>query len=600
MRMARFDMRARALSVAAIGALLVLPACTEQSIEPGPADAGTLRDASPPTSHDGGVGVPTEQGDLCYDEVDNDLNGATDCEEASCQSDPACCVGSARSECCDPSGVTSTLSIGECDDGPAVGCVTSDPAPVFFGQAAPVVEDGALIPQGGAGHGGIALREVDPRAARVVFDATIDVPDVRCGDECVDGAGIALLDALPQAGAPAVVRFGILVSGSREEVVVLLADEPIARAPIAAGTAHYRIETDIAGTAVAFAEDEELARVSGLDLPARGVLAVFGRNQNRGPDHGAVGVRTASVTTHSCDAPAALARRAAPVLPWSETGWDPRDVRRPSVVTYEVSGEPRALMAYAHGGQIHLAGRTDFGEFRSGSGSDPGPAALALPADVVEARDPWLLVHQDRFVLFFTGVDASAGTRIFKATGHADHTQSFGASVPVLDPLAHDFDAIDGAAVRVEGASWTMVARAHTGGDHRIVRFESEDEGSSWTATHGALREPRRNDLFAFDRDEVASPALVRYRGENGQLIDRLYYAGRRGTAWRIGLLVSSDADRWVAVGPVLEPSAGFDALGVTDPAPIVDDGVLRLYYAGTDGTRFRIGLAGSVGTVGE
>jgi hypothetical protein len=592
--------RARTLAVAATCALIVLPACD------GEPDIGVREDAAvdatAPSLNDGGIAVPAERDDLCYDEADNDSNGAVDCEEPTCHVEVACCVGSARSECCDPTGTTSTLSLAGCvADGPADGCVTADPAPAFFGAASPVIEDGALVPQGGAGHGGVVLREVDPRATNVVLDATIEVPVARCGTDCVDGAGIALLDAVPVAGAPAVARFGILVSGSRDEVVVLLADEPIARAPITNGSSTYRIEIDITGSAVAFAGEAELARVSDLDLPSRGVLAVFGRTQNRGPDEEAVRVRSASATTRSCDAPAALARGVAPVLPWSGATWDPRQVRRPSVVTYDASGVRRALMAYGYEGQIHLAGRTGFGEFRSAT-SDPGPPALVLPAELASARDPWLLVHQARFVLFFTGVDAAGRTSIWKSTGDADYAQSFSAPVRVLSPLDFGFDAIDGGAILVDGfeGSWTMVARARTGEEHRIVRFDSSDEGLSWATTGVTLREPRTNDLFAFDRDEVAAPALVRYPDAQGRLIDRLYYAGRRGTAWRIGLLVSSGADRWRAVGPVLEPAAGFDALGVTDPAPVVEDGVLRLYYAGSDGTRFRIGVSGPAGTVGE
>lgn len=593
MRVARLGMDLRTLAACA---LLTLSACDAAIGVDLPPDAGA--DAMGPALQDGGLAMPGEWDELCYDEVDNDLNGATDCDEASCQANVVCCVGSARGECCDPSGTTSTLSFG-CAEGPASDCVTSDPAPTFFGAATPLIEDGALVPNGGAGHGGVVLREIDPRATNIVFDATIEVPEMRCGTDCVDGAGIALLDEVPQPGAPAFVRFGVLVSGSREEVVVLLGDEPIARAPIEVGASGYRIELDVAGGAVAFAGESELARVSDLDLPSRAVLAIFGRTQNRGPNEDAIRVRAASVTTRSCDAPAALARSPAPVLPWSGTTWDPRDVRRPSVVTYD-DGAPRALMAYAHGGQIHLAGRTAFGEFRAASG-DPSPPALSLPAEIVEARDPWLLVHQARFVLFFTGLDADGRSSVFKATGHADHTQSFGAPAEVLDPAAHGYDAIDGASVRIGDGVWTMVARVHLGDEHLFVRFESADEGLTWALAGSPLRAPRRDDLFAFDRDELASPALVQHLDERGRLIERLYYAGRRGTAWRIGLLVSSDGERWRAVGPVLEPSAGgFDALGVMDPAPIVEADQLRLYYAGTDGTRIRIGMAGPAGTVGE
>jgi hypothetical protein len=54
-------------------------------------------------------------------------------------------------------------------------------------------------------------------------------------------------------------------------------------------------------------------------------------------------------------------------------------------------------------------------------------------------------------------------------------------------------------------------------------------------------------------------------------------------------------------MGEVLGPEGqSFDGFGVTDPAPLWEDGALRLYYAGTDGVRWRFGLAGPIGTLGE
>lgn len=593
--MARLGIRAPLLLAASIAGA----ACSVgERLEPG-FDAGVI------PSFDGGMtmsdaAAPSdERDDLCYDEVDNDFNGALDCEEEACRADVVCCVASERSDCCAAEAETRSLSI-DCDDGALTeGCLGSDAR--VFGGVAPTIEDGALVPQGGAGHGGVVLGPaIDPRAANLRLGATIEVPAARCAGACVDAAGVALLDAIPQAGAPAIVRFGILVSGSRDEVVVLFADEPIARAPITPGTGAYQIDIDVTGSARAIAGEEELARVDDLELPPQAYLAVFGRTDNRGPGEDAIRVRSATLTTRACDVPAALAREPSPIVPWSGATWDPREVRRPSVVAWTAEATtPRALMAFGHEGRIHLASRTGAGEFRNAS-FDPGPEAFAMPEELAAARDPWLLIHEGRFVLFFIGVDDTGRTSLWKTTGGANYAQTFGAPVQVLVPEDLDLDGIDGPAVVVGEPTWAMVARVRDERTHRIVRFVSPDAGLSWALTGETLREPQPHDLFAFDRDEIAAPALVTYRDARGRPIERLYYAGRRGTEWRIGLLASSDGRRWLPIGPVLGPDEGFDALGVTEPAPLVEGGALRLYYVGTDGARFRIGVAGSAGTQGE
>jgi hypothetical protein len=119
--------------------------------------------------------------------------------------------------------------------------------------------------------------------------------------------------------------------------------------------------------------------------------------------------------------------------------------------------------------------------------------------------------------------------------------------------------------------------------------------------TSDAVVRSRDGRGIAFDVDEVAAPALVAYRG-----LLRLYYAGRRGTRWAIGLMVSEDGIHWWPANggaPILTGSGAamaFDALSVSDPDPVVvdpnpdvhGDEELRLYYTGSDGVNMAIGLA--------
>jgi hypothetical protein len=272
------------------------------------------------------------------------------------------------------------------------------------------------------------------------------------------------------------------------------------------------------------------------------------------------------------------------------------------VAIWDQDDTRRAMMAYAHAGSIYLAQRTGFGEFRHASG-DPGPPAFALPESVVSVHDPSLLVEGTQLVLYFVGVDEDGASRVWKTTGEPGFSQTFGAFAMVLDPAARGLGGVDGIAV-VRDTGWTMVARVGSGSDRRIVRFTSSDS-LQWDLAGGSLesatlRLPRTDDLFAFDRDEVAAPALVTFPDARGNAVTRLYYAGRRGTRWSIGMMASLDGVSFRPIGAVLGAGGGFDALGVSDPAPVDEDGVLRIYYAGGDGVSVRIGLSGPAGTLGE
>ncbi len=592
----------RTARIGTMVALLALAGCDGSSgLSPGAGDAGAtiLPDGGGASNFgDGGAFSSPEQ---CFDGIDDDGNGLIDCADPVCASNQVCCVGSADAMCCDGPTTLGSLALVGCDGAaPSTGCLGSSTQ--LFGQVTPTIETAGLVPQGGATEGGVVLGDaIDPRAGNLTLSATIVTPATRCTD-CVDGAGIGLLDAVPGPGERARVRFGIMATGSRDEVTVLVAGEPVARAALSTGTATYSIELDVNGHGVAMVGEQMITSIDGVALPPSVRAAVFGRTDNRTAGVAAVSVADATVEQASCDVPSAIARRATPVVPWSGATWSPREVRRPSVVTWDDAGAARWLMAFGYDGAIRLAERTMAGEFRNAV-NDPGPPAFDLPAGLTAARDPWLVVDGGTLHLWFVGEDGSGATSVW-------HTQSPLATDPVfiepaqqLDPSDFMFTGIDAPTV-VHDDQWILVARVRTTEDTRLVRWVSMD-GVDWQLPGGSsdadtLRVPQTNDLYAFDRDEVGAPGLVVATDRNGHRIQRLYYAGRRGTQWSIGLLVSSDDTNYLPLGPVLEPGTGFDALGLTDPAPVLQGGAVTLYYAGTDGSAWKIGFAGPIGTVGE
>ncbi len=455
-----------ALLAAALGG-----GCSQATIMDGGPDAGA--------SVDGGLGLdaagpPTS--DLCFGGLNS--TPETDCQAVACFSDPACCVGSAREDCCRAMDDRQLVELTSCTDGEATACFGADRSRVLFGDVLPVVENGGLVPEGGLGHGGVALAEpIDLRAVNVDVHGSFLVPSERCVD-CVDVAGLAFLTAVPAAGQRAVVPFGVLLSGSRDEIAVLVADEVVARSALMPGARAVRLSTDVRGRGRVMVDEVPLAEVEGLALPAQARPAVFGRTSNRsGQD--AVRVGAARVSSSSCDVPRALSRRAEPVLPWSGSAWMPTDVRRPSVVAWTADGVSRALMAYEHEGEIHLAGRTGFGEFRNAT-SDPGPPTFERPEALRAAREPWLFVHDERLVIVFVGVDEAGRSALWRSTGGPLRAQTFAAPALMLDPAELGLESLDQPTVLVEQGVWRMIARTHSSTGTSLVELMSFDDGLTW------------------------------------------------------------------------------------------------------------------------
>ena len=75
-----------------------------------------------------------------------------------------------------------------------------------------------------------------------------------------------------------------------------------------------------------------------------------------------------------------------------------------------------------------------------------------------------------------------------------------------------------------------------------------------------------------------------------------MYYAANDGATMRLGLAFSSDGYAWTKwpgnPWMVGDPTPAWDSGGLASAAPVWDPAGERLYYAGSDGTRIRTGLA--------
>jgi DNA-binding beta-propeller fold protein YncE len=140
-----------------------------------------------------------------------------------------------------------------------------------------------------------------------------------------------------------------------------------------------------------------------------------------------------------------------------------------------------------------------------------------------------------------------------------------------------------------QDGTFHLVYAAHTG-DATVMRRATSTDGLHFQATKGlVLPTP---DAFA----SVQQAPHAVTRDADGL---HLWYAGFDGGRWRIATLVSADGVTWAKETGALGTTAfgtgdpgTFDDSGVRDPMPVVDGDRLDLWYAGFDGTSWRIGVA--------
>lgn len=545
-------------------ALLALPACAGEANE---------RDGGPPAD-DGGMYVDAGPSPI-----------ARDCNSPAADR-TACCVGSADPMCCGRSSDSIPLDPSLCGDGDFASCGL-DPDLGEFGATPPTIMSGALVNGAGPTLGGVQLGGgLDPRGANTELRGTIEVPEVRC-DDCIDVAGLAFLDRIPTGSERASIRFGLLVNGAIDLVQVVVSGEVVDTYTLPIGQNEFKIRTFIDGSLEADTPGHRFD-LPPLALPERIYPVVLGRTVDPGPE-GFVSTLSAVLETFACDAPAAIQRVEAPVYR-ADTA---TAVGRPAVLARGPSGDREVFFAGEGGIEVAAADAT------TGALDPPRVAVSAGVNDTLE--DPWVLDATSGLQLYAVRRDATGAGVVVRGVAEPG-TTTFGALDPVLDAAEIEgVEAIDGPSVLdLGGGELDMIVRATLdGASDALIRLVSDDDGLSWTLPSEALDAydariyTTSADPFAFDADELAEPAVVFAGG-----LYRLYYAGRRGTRWTIGLLVSPDLVDWYPAGAVLGPDDdGYDAIGVRGPAPFVQGSAVGLYYLATDGVSTTLGYAGPSGT---
>jgi hypothetical protein len=191
--------------------------------------------------------------------------------------------------------------------------------------------------------------------------------------------------------------------------------------------------------------------------------------------------------------------------------------------------------------------------------------------------------------LYFTG-DVDGSRRI----GHAESTalSSLAFTGWVVEAAA-PATAVDMPSVARSGdGRWILAARVERDGGQAIGIFISADAAGPFVRHDGALEDDTfRTDGGGsnFDADEIAAPSL---RVVDGAY--HLYFAGRRGTRWGIGVWTSAELVYWRPVtrrAAILGGSGdGFDALGALSPDLFVDGPSAELFYVGSDGETSTLG----------
>ncbi|MBW2464023.1 MAG: hypothetical protein JRH11_20410, partial [Deltaproteobacteria bacterium] len=223
----------------------------------------------------------------------------------------------------------------------------------------------------------------------------------------------------------------------------------------------------------------------------------------------------------------------------------------------------------------------------------------------VSVRDPELAYDEDAELwhLYYT----AEGPRGVLTIGHAEGptpTDLVADEEPLITSDGwFDLSSLEmpSVAVTEDGLRVAVVRATSTDGSHSLVGFvesreppEDPEAGLFVRITGDLDTMTARGDATArtgFAADEVAQPSLLVWDGAF-----HLYYAGRRGTRWAIGLLASEDFLSFRDVAPTTPilsgDNVGFDALGVRGVDIEIVDGFAVAIYEGTDGFETGVGYA--------
>lgn len=208
-------------------------------------------------------------------------------------------------------------------------------------------------------------------------------------------------------------------------------------------------------------------------------------------------------------------------------------------------------------------------------------------SDVTSIFAPAPLLLDGRTLLYYTGTSPGKTRVLLAASDDGIHFTKLGVVIP--SGAFRDFDFFHTshpAPLLLNG----RVLLYYTGEENGTLRIglAASDDGVHFTKLGVVISLGGAGDF-----DDVhtmhPSPLLL-----DGRIF--LYYTGRTNTTNRVGLAVSDDGVHFTKLGVVIPLGANleFDDNATQDPAPLLLDGRALLYYTGHDGGQQRVGLAAS------
>ena len=515
-------------------------------------DAGVFDDAStgPPTS------ITSDEYEAlvnrCYDQ-------ASVCTDAACHSVAACCVGTAN--CCAPLSdppLPTLTNFGNCDGQAGTDCGSDLLA---FGEAGSDVQSDGFVATGDLDmDSGILVGEaVDLGAHSVIVSGTLSY-GAACDDSCVDTLGFGFV-AAPSGQSPTTTHVGLLYSGARDQVQLIVADRVAGSWNTTGAQQTWALSVQPNGVLSVRAGPSVVAERDFAPEGLRNVrLAVFGRSLQ--PEADRTALSELSTLVSICDQP---------------DGW--LGVQRivtgdaPSVANGN-GGEQR--IAFERSGALRWA--TDEGDTVIGNALGD-----SLRYERGDRADPELVWDGTQWHLFYTAVSDIGMSAIAHAIANANDDTFVQDGAPTLTP-AHPWVGFSSPTVYYRSGLWVMVVVGHTAdGEQELVPFYRADSSTAWKLVASSeLRDITRTAGGAGGPDH---PSLIVHNRAY-----QLYYEQRAGTQASIALLVSDELTWFLDRGVVWRGGADFDQQSAGAPDALSGPQGVSLYYAGSDGLSTTIG----------
>ena len=544
------------------------------------------------------VGASPGSGEVgsCFDETADPAFFTCGEVTMTCPGLRSCCV--ADSTCC--STVTNgplpvgAITFDECPDADAASCLEDQGWTVEpFGLPRPAVRGGGLMPMGDDSYdsGLVIGAPVDMTSHVVTLGADIAPPST-CDAGCLDAVGIGFT-ALPSIGDTSHVQVlaGLIYSGARNAVTLVRGEMAIESWGEVSGIQRWQLR--VRPDAVEVVRDGSVLLSTDALGATEARAVVWGRNHNR-PADDPLGARLMGlqIETELCDIPTAWPERGELLVRNARSEvWAPDAIRGPTIAT---SPDGTTLVAFEVDGNLMVSQLTDAGELMVPT---PVHESVITRGEGTSYADPELVwdAGTGGFALYYTilrSETASIGRAYGDETGG-----SWGASGPILEAKEGFVRFEQPTVVRHDYSNqWIMVVRGTDGdGVAQLVPLLSSD-GRTWRLVAGdlgAITRPDDGERAGFDADEIAHPSIVVANGAW-----QLYYAGRSGTRWGVGLIVSDELLHWRRVGEVLAGDGnGFDRLGASAPDAQASGDLVTLVYEGHDGVHASVGRAARYAT---